>query len=471
MSLGFCFALDSRKDASLWLGAELATGDFGDERLNKRATSILESFCAQPQVSIPEAAGTWAQTKAVYRFLSNPKVTPEKILKPHQEASHSRIRANTVVLAVQDTTALNYTTRPATEGLGAISQVSSSRGMLVHTTIAYSTERVPLGVIQQACWIRPKEEFGKKVKRKQKLIKDKESSKWFNSLEATEAVQHEHPDAIVVNVGDREADIYDLFKYGTGLKSKLLVRASANRRVEHDEGKLWAHIEAQPVAKSLVMAVPNKKDKKLREAAVELRYACVSIRAPGDRWNKEPSVPVYAVYLNEPDPPQGTEPLSWMLLTTLEVNSAEEAIKIVEYYAVRWSIEVFHRILKSGCRIEDRQLQTADRLRNCLALYTLVAWRIQQLTMLGRETPDLPCNLVFEEYEWKALYCFVHETTEPPAKPPSLGEAVKMVARLGGFLARKSDGYPGATVLWRGLQRLNTISSSWRLFGPGRQSP
>jgi hypothetical protein len=461
----------SNQDASTWARTELESVDFGDERLNKRAPKIIEHFSAHPQASIPQATGTWPEAKATYRFFSNPKVTPEKILQPHQETSQSRIQEHAVVLAVQDTTELNYTAHPATEGLGTIGRRSDSRGMHVHTTMAYTPERVPLGVIHQASWARPIEEYGKKAKRKQKPIEEKESSKWLHSIEATEAIQHEKPNVRLINVGDREADIYDLFKYGAELKSELLVRGSWNRRVEHEADYLWPHVEAQPVAETSYIAVPEKKSKKLREAEVELRFTPVTICAPSRRRDKESPVEIYAVYLNEPNPPKGVEPLSWMLLTTLPVTTTEQARTIVEYYAVRWSIEIFHRILKSGCRIEKRQLQTAERLRKCLALDSLVAWRIQLLTMLGRQVPDLPCDVVFEEHEWKALYCFVHKTTEPPATPPPLAEAVLLVARIGGFLARKSDGHPGTTVLWRGLQQLTTISFAWFAFGPERLPP
>jgi len=374
-----------------------------------------------------------------------------------------------VVLAVQDTTSLNYTSHPATKGLGTIGAGNfPARGMHVHTTIAYTPQRVPLGVIDQQTWIRPQEELGKKADRQRKPIEDKESLKWFRSLQATEDIQQENPDVTLVNVGDREADIYDLIKYAVGLKCKLLVRATCDRQIEDEGDRLWQHMEAQPVAETRCMLVPHKKTKKLREATVELRFAAVTICPPRARKHQEPSLDIYAVYLNEPHPPEGTERLSWMLVTTMGVTSVEEAWTVVEYYAVRWSIEVFHRILKTGCRIEKRQLQSAEGLRKCLALDTLVAWRIQLLTILGREVPDLPCDVAFEEHEWKALYCFVHKTTEPPATPPRLGEAILMVARIGGFLARKSDGHPGATVLWRGLHELTTICFAWFAFGPGR---
>jgi hypothetical protein len=461
----------TNQDAIGWARTEFESVDFGDKRLNKRSIKILEKFFGQPQSSLPQAMGSWGDTKAAYRFISNPKVTPEKILEPHQKTTLSRIQEHQVILAVQDTTELNYTAHKSTEGLGTIGSSSKLRGMHVHTTMALTPDRVPLGIIDQYTWIRPEEEYGKKSKRKQKPIEEKESVKWLVSLKATEAVQEENPDVQLINVGDREADIYDLFKYASGLKSQLLVRASWNRCVEHEENYLWPYVEAQPVAATLEISVPHTKTRKIRTATVQLRHAPVTIRPPSERRDKEKPVSIYAVYLHEPDPPKDAEPLSWMLLTTIPVANTQEALTIAGYYAARWSIEVFHKILKSGCKIEKRQQQTAERLRTCLALDSIVAWRIQLLTMLGREAPDLSCDVVFEDYEWKALYCYVHQTTEPPAEPPSLNEAVLLVARVGGFLARKSDGFPGTTVLWRGLQQLSTISFAWFAFGPGRPPP
>jgi hypothetical protein len=373
-----------------------------------------------------------------------------------------------VVLAVQDTTELNYTAHPATKGLGTIGSHETLRGMHVHTTLAFTPTKVPLGILDQNTWERPPEEFGKRQTRNERSIEEKESDKWLRSLRITESVKKKNPDVSLINVGDREADIYDLFRLANEFESDLIVRASWDRRVDHEENHLWAHMETQPVAATVVLEVPVKKTKKLRAANMELRFAEVRVRPPRRRaCEKLPPIDLYAVFFNESDPPEGVDPISWMLLTTLFVGSYEDAHLVVEYYSVRWCIEVFHRILKSGCLIEERQLQTAERLRTCLAFDSLVAWRIQLLTMLGREMPDLPCDVVFEEHEWKALYCYVHRTTKPPKTPPSVFDAMMLVARVGGFLARKSDRFPGPTVLWRGLQQLPTICWAWFAFGPG----
>jgi hypothetical protein len=151
-----------------------------------------------------------------------------------------------------------------------------------------------------------------------------------------------------------------------------------------------------------------------------------------------------------------------MLLTTCEVTSTAGAIEKINWYRLRWGIEVYHRTLKSGCKIEQRQLGTADRIETCLAIDLVVAWRIFHLAKLGREVPDVPCTVFFEEFEWKALHTHITKTPVPPTDPPSLRQALHMVARLGGFLGRRGDGEPGTTTLWRGLQHLDGIAAMWK---------
>jgi hypothetical protein len=156
-----------------------------------------------------------------------------------------------------------------------------------------------------------------------------------------------------------------------------------------------------------------------------------------------------------------------MLLTTVKTGNFEEAVKRVEWYSKRWGIEVYHRTLKSGCRIEDRQLRTADSLEACLGLDMVIAWRIYYMTMIGRETPDLPCTVIFDDMEWKALCCYTNKTPTPPEEPPTLGDAVRMLGRMGGHLGRKRDGPPGTQTLWRGLQRLETAAHIYSILVQG----
>jgi len=450
-----------KRHRARWVQTELRSAKLGDRRLDKRLAIILEAFANLPQASIPQASGLWSKTKATYRFLNNDKVTPQNILKPHQHTTQHRVSEQKVVLAVQDTTTLNYTHLPQTQGLGHIGTDPRSRGIVLHTTLALTPERLPLGIIAQQSWTRP--HYGSAKKRRKKSIDSKESQKWLHSFCATEEMQKQIPQTQLINVADRESDVYELFLQASSCRTKLLIRAAWDRSVHHPQKHLWAYLESQPLAATQQVQITRRKEKQSRTASVEIRFAKVTLKPPR-RNSSLASLSLYAVYVNEPHPPRGEEALSWMLLTTLKIHSAAKAIQVAEYYAVRFTIELFHKVLKSGCRVEKRQLQSAEGLRRCLALDSLVACRILSLTMLGRTVPDLPCSVIFEDHEWQSLYCFIHQTAKPPKAAPSLNEAIRWIARLGGFLGRKGDGHPGAIVLWRGLQRLSDISLAWITF-------
>jgi hypothetical protein len=171
---------------------------------------------------------------------------------------------------------------------------------------------------------------------------------------------------------------------------------------------------------------------------------------------------VWAILAEEMDAPACVEPLKWMLITTLEINGFIEAVEKLDWYTLRYWIEVYHRTLKSGCKIEQRQLGKADRIEACLAIDMVIAWRIFHLTKLGRQTPDVPCTVFFEDAEWKALVAYKTQNPVPPEKPPSLREAMHMVASMGGFLGRKGDGEPGTKTMWLGLQRLDDLTEMWK---------
>jgi hypothetical protein len=455
------------EDTKQWIPTEFNDVNIGDARLNQRLISIAESFCLSPSTSIPDKSGSWAKTKATYRFLNNNKVSHENILAPHQHATAKRVSQEQTVLAIQDTTTLNYTSHPETQGLGNIGTDPASKGILVHTTLTLTPNRIPLGLVHQQTWVRPPEEYGKKHDRHNKALQDKESQKWLNSLWATEQLQKDAPGTLIINTGDREADIFGLFQEhrDNRMRCQLLVRAMHDRNLTNPEEHLWSYLERQPVACRLEVTVPRKKQKAQRTAQVELHWAEVTLKPPIDKSDAG-SITLRAIYLNEPNPPSGEEALSWMLLTTLAIQSEEDAVQYVEYYALRYTIELFHKVLKSGCGIEEHQFESVEALMGCLAIDSIVAWRIMFLTMLGRALPDLPCNIIFQDDEWKSLYCFLHHTSEPPEQAPSLGEAIRMIAKLGGFLGRKRDGQPGVEVLWRGMEKLSIIVESWKSFRP-----
>jgi hypothetical protein len=444
-----------------WAEREFGAARLPDARLGRRLLSLARDFYAHPSAPVPQACGSRAKTKAAYRFFSHSNLPMRDLLCGHYQATAERMRDEPVVLAVQDTTSVNYTTHRATDGLGPISHCANAQGLELHSTLAFTPTGVPLGLLDVQCWARDPNDFGKKARRHQTPTAAKESVKWLNSYQAAATAAAPHRATQVVSVGDREADIYDLFEMAqrTEHGPQLLVRARHNRALANEQQRLWSTLKARPVAGQIELTVPRRGSRKARTAHLQIQHAKVHLKAPVRHASDAPDLPVWAVLATERDAPEGVTPLEWMLLTTVPVCDTDQAVEKLEWYAQRWGIEVFHRTLKSGCRIEDRQLARADRLEACLAIDMVVAWRIQRLTKLARQMPDAPCTVYFEEAQWRALKVFT-EATEANS-PPTLREAVRQVAALGGFLGRKSDREPGTQTLWRGLQRLDDITVAY----------
>jgi hypothetical protein len=443
-----------------WIKEEFGNLDLGDVRLNRRLETIVKDFSAKPNAQIPQACGTRAKTKGAYRFFDQPRITSTVLLQQHYAATAQRAMREKVVLAVNDTTELNYSLHPATALLGPIDDKKELvHGMIVHSTMAYNLEATPLGFLDMRCWVRDEDNFGSRDKRYEYTINQKESYKWIASFESAEALQKKCQDTTVVSVGDREADIYELFQKACNSRAHLLVRCSRQRILEDEQSELWEHMKSVPVAGEVTVRTARKKGVSSRPAHLTVRFAAVKLRPPNRKPELGP-VELYAIVAEELNPPPNTQPVQWWLLTTLPVTDFESAVEKLQWYGIRFQIEVFHRVLKSGCKIETRQLGTADRIDACLAIDMVVAWRIAHLTKLGREIPDHPCTVFFEKEEWEALVIFV--TKKEPQEPPSLREATRMVANLGGFLGRKSDKDPGTQTIWLGLQRLDDITWTYK---------
>ena len=449
-----------------WAEQELGEVDLGDRRLNKRLVSIAQAFYARPQANIPQACQTRAETKAAYRFMDHSETSMETILEPHYQATVARMSREAVILAVQDTTSLNYTAHPATENLGPIGyRQDRGIGLLLHNTMAFNREGTPLGLLDVQCWARDGADFGKKKRRHSLPIEEKESYKWLVSFRKVAEAQKQCPQSMVVSVGDREADIYELFELALSDPSgpRLLIRAEQDRLLAEGQGHLWNKMAQQEVAGIQEIHVPRQKNRPARVARLEVRFAKVTLKPPQRKKGRN-ELPLWAVWAREAEEPAEGERIEWMLLTTCAVTTFDEAIEKLAWYTIRWGIEVYHRTLKSGCKVEERQLGTADRIETCLAIDMVVAWRIFHLAKLGRETPDVPCTVFFEETEWKALVAHITQNPKPSEHPPTLREAMRMVASLGGFLGRNGDGEPGTKSLWLGLQRLDDLSSMWKLL-------
>ncbi len=457
-----------------WSSEELAGVNLGDKRLNRRAVEVLEKLGKHPSGSIPHGCDEWADTKATYELFKNEKVTAEKLREPHQKRTWERVRKHACVLAVQDTSFLNYTHYGKMEGLGPIgTKEQNLHGVVMHNTMAMTPEGVSLGNLHQMLWVRPEEEQNMTTEeKKNRPIEEKESYKWIESLKA---IHEKTPDnTLIVSVCDAESDVYELLVEADKLGAKYLIRAAQDRRVlEPEVGKIRKSLFACKPKAHLTIEVSAKKNEPAREAHASVRYRKLKLKAP-NRAKKLcpeplPALVVYAILVREDNPPAGTTPVEWILLTNVAVKRIEDALERIEWYCQRWQIEIFFKVLKSGCCIEHRRLKNYARLQPCIALFSIIAWRIHWLTNVQRIDPTLPCTMALADHEWRALYALATRLATEPSEIPTVGQVVIWIAQLGGFLNRKGDGHPGVTVVWRGWQRLQDSLSMWLIFNPQKK--
>lgn len=447
-----------------WTQGEFHSAQFGDRRLQRRLCTLARAFHSQPRAPIPQACTDAAGARAAYRFFAQVKM--ESILAPHYVATMNRAaQESDYVLAVNDTTSLNFTAHPATTGIGPLQNKScKAQGLWLHSTMLFTTRGTALGLIDAQVWAR--KGVGKAARRSALPIAKKESGKWLKSLAAAARLQRQLGAAVkVVHLGDRESDIYEYFVQALRDPHgpQALVRADCQQRtLDASEQKVHAHLLSLPVAAERVVEIPRHHSRAARAAQLQIRFATVDLQAP-QRHRSLGSIRLSVIYVRETKAPRGSEPIEWMLWSTLAVTTAEHAWEKVDWYKRRWGIEDFHRTLKSGCRIEDRQLTTADRLMSCLAVDVVVAARIEQMKKLSREQPELPGSVLFSDSELQVLAAHFIPEALRQAAVITLHDAVRYTARLGGFLARKSDGEPGSKTLWRGLERLAAMTLGWQL--------
>jgi len=437
-----------------WAAAELGTVDFGDVRLNHRGQRVVDRLAEQPMGSIPTACTGWAEIQGAYRFFDNKKVTAQRVLAPHVKATVERMRTHPLVCCIEDTTELDYTGHPQTAGLGPLNY-KRRRGLYVHPTLAVTPDRLCLGVLAHHLWVRDDATHGDRTPRKARAIEDKESIRWVNGYQGVVKIAADLPDTTLLYMADREADIYEVFVEAqeSGNRVELLIR-SMNDRSLAGGAKLRASVGQAPVLGLVEFDLPPRDKQPGRHVVQELRAVRCTLKAPKRKGNtrKLPNVTVTAVLAREQNPPAGVQAVQWLLLTTRSATTFAEAEQVLDLYLCRWQIEIYFRILKSGCTIEKLQLETLERLKPALAVYMIIAWRVLFVTMLGRQYPNLPCDVVFATEEWQAVY-IVTKRRAAPSKPPSLSAMVAMIAEWGGYTNRKSDGPPGPKTIWIGLQR------------------
>ena len=448
-----------------WAAHELQTATFNDRRLTRRLIRLVDDLSAHPSTSLPAACGTWAATKGAARFLDSDRGTPDAIRMAHRDQTLRRIPPHSTILVIQDTTEFDFTSHPATTGLGYLA-CPTHRGLRVHSVLAATIAGVPLGLLHQAVWTRDPALLETQRDRARPQA-ERESQRWLDGMITVADILP--PDVHAIIVADREADLYALFAAHRPSHVDLLVRAAYNRSVDADTRLLDAAIATCPVGGTVTLEVPRRPQQPPRTATLTVRWLTVRFDPPKNMRQRAtlPRPPVQVVVVEEQHPPSGVPALRWVLLTTVPVTTFEEALEIVRWYRTRWLIERYHFVLKSGCGVERLQWETAARLERALAVYCIVAWRLLWLTYEARQSPAEPCTLVLAPHEWQALYCTMHQTPIPIDTPPTLQQAVFWIAQLGGFLGRKSDGEPGAKVIWRGLRRVEDIVATWVLLnGP-----
>jgi hypothetical protein len=474
----------------MWAANEFKGVDLGDKRLNSRLIKLCDAFSQAPESPINQACADWAETKAAYRFFKNKNVDTERIISTHRDKTSDRAANHHTVLAIQDTSYLVYTNHSKTKGLGKISLKKGknidkiySRGLVMHTCLALTTKGTPLGLLDQKIFARKlrsehrhRNTGGRKI-HDMLPVEDKESYRWIETLKTTAKVSNETK---VITVCDRECDFYDFFKAAEQSASAVLVRASQNRTVnrrsryaEKEVSKLWDYIMSKPIAGSYILDISaiektrHCKGRIARTSQMEVRFGSFKMNPPRNNPKQKnevlTNIQMNAIYALEKHPPEGEDAVEWMLLTNQPVITFDEACDFVRWYSLRWRIEMYFKVLKSGFRVEACRLGTADRLICYLTIMSIVAWRLFAITLIARTNSSTPCSEFLSEAEWTVLSIKSSRNDNQPASPPSIGEVVISIAKLGGYLARKKDGPPGTLVLWRGWKRLMDLSKGWAL--------
>jgi hypothetical protein len=474
-----------------WVMDEVKTAKLGDKRLNARLGQVLSQLAARPTASIPAACGGRAEMVAAYRFCENENTSFDSVLQSHVDATRERMAAQPVALLVQDTSEIDVT-RPEqpVAGAGPLDG-DSRRGALLHLMHAFTPDGTPLGTVFGTAWMREEELICASLSRAERAaipIEEKESHRWIVTLQKAREEAQRCPTTQLICVADSEADIYEVLVEGTREPrgGDWIVRACQDRALFCKNGEnsgekhVREYVLEQPVLFNKTIQVRGRKAKiacetrgrrqprQSRTAEVAVRAARLTLRPPWRPDRKLPPVTVSVVVISEVNPPPGDEPVEWLLLTSLPIDSVEQVRQIIQYYCVRWMIEIFFRVLKSGCRAEERLFEYMDRLLTCLAVYVIVAWRTLYVCRLGRSCPEMNCEAVFEPAEWKSVWKVVHRE-DPPLQPPSLGVFVRLVAQLGGYVNRKRADPPGPQTIWIGLQRVHDFATCWQLFGPDAQ--
>jgi hypothetical protein len=458
------------RSTSGWMDREVLGSAFQDERLGKRFRAVLEQLANGSAQSIPLACQDWANTKAAYRFFANERVTEADILAGHFRSTRERFAGvSGTMLVLHDTTQLSY----RRENIGLLNRGRRDRahplgcqplcGLSMHSSLVVTQAGLPLGLAAIKFWTRNAFKGTNALKRKinptRVPITEKESLRWLLNLQHATALLGEP--ARCVHVGDRESDIYELFCAAQDAGTHFLIRSCANRRAEDGTTRLETEMAEVPVQGTQRIEVRDRHGHP-SEAVLELRYRRVLLLPPVAKQKQYRPVEVTAIFAQERGTPKNRDRIEWKLLTDLPAETPAEAIEKLRWYALRWKIEVFHKILKSGCRVEESGLRTAERLVRLVAVCCILSWRIFWMTMINRTQPEAAPTFALTQLELDLLDRLFPEKRKTKASP-ALGSYLIRIARLGGYLARAGDPVPGNIVMWRGLARITDLTLGFDL--------
>jgi hypothetical protein len=459
-----------------WIDKEFATVDFCDDRLTNRFFEVAKDLASNPEKPIGQACETKAAVKGAYRLFGNDNFDPSEILTSHFSETTKRMSDQKIILAIHDTSQIKFNGHKKTAGVGGLNRkhTDGDRSIFFHPTLALTTEGLPLGLLSYKCLTRTLRDnegrIAQRLKRANKNLSERESIRWINGLEETASnidLRKHH----IVNIADRECDSYAFMVSAIQKETSFIVRSKGDRTVEFSDGKfdkIKIVLNKAETRKTIKLTVPKNKGQDERTIRASVKYIQSTIDVP--RVTKKLDVitdlipvPVYIVQVKEIDSSH-KNPIEWILITSLSIESVGDALKIVEWYKLRWAIEIYFKILKSGCRVEECRLQSFEKLDRYIALMSVIAFRIFYLSKISRTNPDEKCTAILSELEWKALFIRANRSNKLPSIVPSIDEATTMIARLGGYLARKTDPPPGPIVIWRGWAVLSEAIETLKIM-------
>lgn len=480
-----------------WIDDEFALADIGDSRLDRRLKMCVCQF-SRMRESTPGRCQSKADLKATYRFVDNPKVHMSSVFKEHNRASRARCLEKNRVYLLQDTTEVELT-KPNQQVMGAGPLgTDKRRGFFYHPLYAMGQDGIPLGVVDQMVWARSDESLKvstkqREAERRRACFEEKESSRWMEMLQSGEQLARSQGDTEFIMVADSEADLSELFCEAEQFPANyhLVIRGWRQRRitsaVDLQNGE---SIQADSVESALDQATvrfcrtvqpqtrpaptlpddkqrTRKQARSAREATLNIRTIEVTIEGPRRRGGGHlPDAKINVVELLEANPPAGEDPIHWVLYTDLPTQTVEQIDDIIDFYCQRWAIELFFKTLKSGMKIEDMKYETLDRYQVAFAMLVVVGWRVEYLKGAARHNSGSSCETYFRQDEWIAIVMFITRKRPDPHTPPPTGEFLKMIAQLGGYINKKSQGPPGSITIWRGMSQFETITQAYRVFNP-----